>query len=253
MLVALGVLYTGLAAATFRQRDLATLLWVLGLTLAGYGEAILFEGVWLVLAYTGTAAALAAIARTVGERRLQAAALVYLVVAALITLVAETPPSQLVTATAHPAHGLASLLLLIAALAAFAWSLNWSERFRVAAGWVAGALGVYGASLAILEAAQRLSPEDVHTNFQRGQTAVSAFWGILALISLYAGLRQRRGLLRGGGFILFAISLGKIFLFDLPSLSSAQRALSFLAVGAVLLLGGFFYQRLSAQFDERVT
>jgi len=30
-----------------------------------------------------------------------------------------------------------------------------------------------------------------------------------------------------------------------------QRALSFLAVGAVLLLGGFFYQRLSAQFDER--
>ena len=34
-------------------------------------------------------------------------------------------------------------------------------------------------------------------------------------------------------------------------ISSVQRALSFLAVGAVLLLGGFFYQRLSAQFDER--
>jgi len=253
VLVALGALYTGLAAATFRQRELATLLWVLGLTIAGYGEAIMLEGVWLVLAYTATAAALAAIARTVRERRLQAAALVYVIVAALITLVAETPPSQLVTATAHPGDGLASLLLLIGALSAFAWSLNWSERFRVAAGWVAGALGVYAGSLAILEAAQRLSPEDVHTNFQRGQTAVSAFWGILALTSLYAGLRQRRGLLRGGGFILFAISLGKIFLFDLPSLSSAQRALSFLAVGAVLLLGGFFYQRLSAQFDERVT
>jgi uncharacterized membrane protein len=253
VLVALGALYTGLAAATFRQRELATLLWVLGLTIAGYGEAIMLEGVWLVLAYTATAAALAAIARTVRERRLQAAALVYLVVAALITLVAETPPAQLVTATAHPADGLASLLLLIGALSAFAWSLSWSERFRLAAGWVAGALGVYAGSLAILEALQRLSPEDVHTNFQRGQTAVSAFWGILALISLYAGLRQRRGLLRGGGFILFAISLGKIFLFDLPSLSSAQRALSFLAVGAVLLLGGFFYQRLSAQFDERLT
>jgi uncharacterized membrane protein len=80
---------------------------------------------------------------------------------------------------------------------------------------------------------------------------VSAFWGILALVSLYAGLKRRTGLLRGGGFILFAVSLGKIFLFDLPSLSSAQRALSFLAVGAVLLLGGFFYQRLSSQFDDR--
>src|SRR5204863_498572 len=116
---------------------------------------------------------------------------------------------------------------------------------------LAGALVVYGASLAILEAAQLLSPEDVHTNFQRGQTMVSAFWGVLALVFLYAGLRRRRPLLRGGGFVLFAVSLGKIFLFDLASLSSAQRALSFLAVGAVLLLGGFFYQRLSAQFDAR--
>jgi uncharacterized membrane protein len=78
------------------------------------------------------------------------------------------------------------------------------------------------------------------------------FWGLLALISLYVGLTQERGRLRAGGFILFGTSLGKIFLFDLPSLSSAQRALSFLAVGAVLLLGGFFYQHLSrTQFRER--
>jgi uncharacterized membrane protein len=42
------------------------------------------------------------------------------------------------------------------------------------------------------------------------------------------------------------VSLAKIFLYDLPSLSSITRALSFLAVGALLLLGGFFYQRLSS-------
>jgi uncharacterized membrane protein len=192
---------------------------------------------------------LAILSRTRRERRLQAASLVYLVVAALITLIAETPPSHFVTELADPGHGLASLLVLIAGMATLAWSLDWSEQLRVQAIWAAGALAVYGGSLAILEAAQRLSPEDVHTNFQRGQTAVSAFWGLLALISLYAGLRQRRRLLRVGGFVLFGISLGKIFLFDLPSLSSAQRALSFLAVGAVLLLGGFFYQRLSAALE----
>jgi uncharacterized membrane protein len=251
--VALGGLYAAIAAATFRRRDLATLLWILGLVVAGYGEAMLLDGVWLVLAYTATASGLAAGARVLREHRLQAAALAYLAVAALITLIAETPPSHFVTEIAHPGDGLASLVLVVAALAVFAWSLDWSERFRVETVWAAGALAVYGGSLAILEAAQRLSPEDVHTNFQRGQAAVSAFWGILALISLYVGLRQRRSLLRGGGFALFAVSLGKIFLFDLPSLSSAQRALSFLAVGAVLLLGGFFYQRLSAQFDERTT
>ena len=249
VLVAFGALYTALAAATFRLRDLSTLLWILGLTIAAYGEAVLLDGLWLVLAFTATASGLAVVARTVWERRLQAASLVYLVVAALITLVGETPPSHFVTELAHPGRGLASLVLVIAGMTTLAWSLDWSDQLRVQAIWATGALAVYGGSLAILEAAQTLSPEDVHTNFQRGQTAVSAFWGLLALISLYVGLQRRRRLLRMGGFVLFAISLGKIFLFDLPSLSSAQRALSFLAVGGVLLLGGFFYQRLSAQFE----
>jgi uncharacterized membrane protein len=125
---------------------------------------------------------------------------------------------------------------------------------------------------------QAIGSGGTETRFQWGHVAISIVWSIagavavlavlgrrsdvgltlglvwlalVALVSLYAGLRRGAGLLRGGGFILFGISLGKIFLFDLPSLSSVQRALSFLAVGAVLLLGGFFYQRLSAQFDER--
>jgi uncharacterized membrane protein len=152
---------------------------------------------------------------------------------------------------AHPGHGVASLLLVIGATAVLAWALSWNLRYRLQAIWVAGALSVYAASLLILEAMQRISNQDIHTDFQRGHTVVSAFWGLLALVSLYVGLKRRRGVLRVGGFILFAISLGKIFLYDLPSLSSVQRAFSFLAVGAVLLLGGFFYQRLSAQFDER--
>lgn len=254
VLVAAGALYSLLAAGAFlseRKRDLSTLLWLLGLGVAAIGADALLDGVWLVLAYTILAAGLAAISVLAPERRLQVASLVYIVLAALPTFATEAPLTHLVSARIHPGHGLPSLLLLIGALAVFAWALGWSERNRLTTIWITGALAVYTASLAILEAAQRLSPGTVNTDFQRGHTAVSAFWGILALVSLYVGLKRRTGLLRGGGFILFAVSLGKIFLFDLPSLSSAQRALSFLAVGAVLLLGGFFYQRLSSQFDDR--
>jgi uncharacterized membrane protein len=43
------------------------------------------------------------------------------------------------------------------------------------------------------------------------------------------------------------MSLVKLFLYDLAFLSSVARALSFLAVGAVILVGGFFYQRLAAE------
>jgi uncharacterized membrane protein len=144
-----------------------------------------------------------------------------------------------------------SLLLVLGGTAALAWALSGLRRQQLQAVWAGGALAVYTASLLILEAAQRLSHAGVQTDFQRGHTVVSAFWGVLALASLYVGLKRRSPLLRGGGFLLFAVSLGKLFVFDLPSLSSVQRALSFLAVGAVLLLGGFFYQRLSAQFDDR--
>ena len=254
VVLGVGVLYTALAAGAFsrpNQRDLSTLLWALGLAVAGVGEEMLLSGVWLVLAYTLTAALLCVVAVAVGERRLQVAALVYLALGALLALAEEAPPSHLVIGRAHPGHGVASLLLVIGATAVLAWALSWNERHRLQAIWVAGALSVYAASLLILEAMQRISNQGVHTDFQRGHTVVSAFWGLLALVSLYVGLKRRRGVLRVGGFILFAISLGKIFLYDLPSLSSVQRAFSFLAVGAVLLLGGFFYQRLSAQFEER--
>jgi uncharacterized membrane protein len=254
VLLGVGALYTALAAGAFLrpdQRELTTFLWIVGLALAAAGEEMLVSGVWLVLVYTFSAAALAVVAATVGERRLQVAALAYLSFAALFALGEEAPPTHLLVSRAHPGHGLPSLLLVIGATAVLAWSLSWNERYRVQAIWAAGGLSLYAASLSILEAMQRISNQGVHTDFQRGHTVVSAFWGLVALISLYVGLKRGQGLLRVGGFILFAVSLGKIFLFDLPSLSSVQRALSFLAVGAVLLLGGFFYQRLSAQFDER--
>ena len=58
-------------------------------------------------------------------------------------------------------------------------------------------------------------------------------------------LRRSRVAFQIGGFALFGVSLGKLFLYDLAWLSSLARALSFLAVGALLLLAGFFYQRLA--------
>ena len=46
------------------------------------------------------------------------------------------------------------------------------------------------------------------------------------------------------GLALFGLALTKLFLYDLSSLSSMTRALSFLLVGAILLAAGFFAERL---------
>jgi uncharacterized membrane protein len=125
------------------------------------------------------------------------------------------------------------------------------ERWRSISLWVGGVLLVYAASLGILEAAVRISTASLHTDFQRGHTAVSALWGALGLALLYVGLTHGRRALRLGGFALLGVSLGKLFLYDLSQLSPITRALSFLAVGAVVLLAGFFTQRLTAQLGDR--
>jgi uncharacterized membrane protein len=74
---------------------------------------------------------------------------------------------------------------------------------------------------------------------------VSAFWGLIGLVVLYVGLKRGVTWLRVVGFGLFGLALAKLFLYDLAFLSSITRALSFLAVGALLLVAGFFVQRLS--------
>jgi uncharacterized membrane protein len=90
----------------------------------------------------------------------------------------------------------------------------------------------------------------VTSAFQRGHTGVSTFWGLIGLAVLYAGLTRASASLRLAGFALLGLSLAKIFFYDLSMLSSVTRALSFLAVGAVLLLAGFFYQRLSTAHSQ---
>src|ERR671922_1125757 len=231
--------YGALAAGAFRlHRDLSTLLWALALVVAAGAEAVLVSGGWLTLAWAASAAALTWLAVLLDEERLQVAALGYLVVAFGWTILEEAPPNALVNATAHPAEGIGSVVLVAAATALFARLCLFEDaRWRTWSGWVAGIVVVYGLSLAILELAQLAPGGDLKTNFQRGHTGVSAFWGALGLALLYVGLTRRLRVLRLGGFALFGVSLAKLFLYDLAFLNSVARALSFLAVGAVLLLG----------------
>jgi uncharacterized membrane protein len=72
---------------------------------------------------------------------------------------------------------------------------------------------------------------------------VSAFWAAIGLVALWVGLRRGAQWLRLAGLALFGLALAKLFLYDLAFLSSITRVFSFLAVGAVLLFGGFLVQK----------
>src|SRR5262249_42342948 len=129
--------------------------------------------------------------------------------------------------------------------------LRLSARTEVPTLCALGLLTLYAISLTVLEVLERLSPGTVAERFQRGPTVVSAVWAFIALALLYVGLVRRRRALRVAAFVLFGAALAKIFLYDLSALTPVTRALSFMAVGAVLLVAGFFYQRLIEQLGTR--
>jgi hypothetical protein len=197
-----------------RYNDLSALLATIALAIGAVAVADLLSGSSLALAWAAEAAVLAWLATRIGDVRYQLGSLAYLLLAVGHALVIDTPLRHLFVERAHPAAGVAAPIAVSVAAAVFA------ERFELGGG-------------------------RIETKFERGHAAVSAVWGVLALLLLYLGLTRRLSL-RLAGFALFGVTLAKIFLYDLATLSPVARAMSFLAVGAVLLLGGFFYQRLSA-------
>jgi uncharacterized membrane protein len=244
-LLGIGACYGLLAATVLRsRRDLSTLLWATGLAIVLGAWPELVGATPLVVAWAATGAALSWLGRFSGEDRLQVGAAASILLALVWAVVDEAPPSDLFVAGWNPGHG-------VVALVAVALATGVLARHTRRLAWLAGALAVEAVSLAILQLFQWSGTGSVHLEFQRGHTAVSAFWGVLGLTALYLGLARRSRGLRLAGFAIFGVSLAKIFLYDLSALSSITRALSFLAVGAVLLLGGFFYQRLSSQVEER--
>jgi uncharacterized membrane protein len=221
-----------------RRRDFASALGIAALALAFPASVWLLDGTWLVLAWASAAAALAVLARY--EDRLEYGALAYLCFALLHTLLMEAQPNDVFVAHAHPGSGAPAVLLVLAGVLVFARVREW---LRTPLLWACGALGLYAATLGILEASERAGGS-IDTAFQRGHTGVSAVWAVVGLALLILGLKRSRAL-QIGGFALFGISLAKLFLYDLANLSSVTRAFSFVAVGMLIMVGGFFYQRLA--------
>jgi uncharacterized membrane protein len=254
VLLGITAFYLALAAGVFtRDRDFSVALWAPALVVGVFAAVELVDGAWLVLAWSAAAAALAIVSRYVREERLALGSAGYLTLALGYAIGVKAPPDEFFMANADPAEGVPSLLFALGAGIVFVvYALN-DERLRTVrllGGVGAAVVAMYAISLSILGLFEWVGTASVETDFQRGHSAVSAFWGIVGLATLYVGLTRELRVLRLAGFALFGLALAKLFLYDLANLSSVTRALSFLAVGAVLLLAGFFYQRLTAQARE---
>lgn len=86
------------------------------------------------------------------------------------------------------------------------------------------------------------------------ELTISVLWTLYASGLVFAGVKMASPLLRWQGLVLFGFTTLKVFLSDLADLSGIYRIMSAIALGVVLLIVSFVYQRkLSAERREGQT
>jgi uncharacterized membrane protein len=200
----------------------------------------------LVAAWALEGAALIQLARRQDDPLALPAGLAFLGLAGLHATVVEAPPIALLTGAASLRAAAEALGVLIIALLSVAWreAVRWRPWLLVAAG-----AALYLISVTIITAFQPAAGTDFSmvldlTVRQQGQVLLSACWGTVGVAGLILGLRRNTALVRDVALGLLLLTIGKVFLYDLSTLTSVYRVASFIGLGLLLLGAAFAYQRL---------
>ena len=194
-----------------------------------------------------------------GGRLYAATAWTLLSLGTLLVLVSVAPPNRLFVDGAstvnHPlfwsgataAIGAISVALLIGA---------WLFRSSSISRWlfVAGVASVvYLLSIGVVDEFQgRLGGATALEELQKqAQVALSILWAVLGGLGVIAGLGREKPALRGAGLALLGLVTAKVFVYDLASLDTAYRVLSFIGLGVLLLISAYLYQHIGPHPEQQ--
>jgi hypothetical protein len=166
--------------------------------------------------------------------------------AVIFTLLTAIPLDALINGVPSVLDATISGVILIGILVAA--RLHAPDTWHRQALWGALGLSLYVVSALIIDSFQGTSlTEGGLPGTAQGQVIVSSLWALSGLALIVSGLRRHRPTWRKAGLILLILSMAKITLYDLASLSSAGRMISFILVGLALLAAAFAYQWMSRQ------
>jgi len=260
LLFVFAALQVGLGILAMRlrvHRELGALLVGLGIAISAFGFGAALHGPALVVAWAAAAAVLAAFgsrldaapsANLSSAERMIIAAVGFLVLAVGHTVLFEAPPKAIFDGVPD----LAEAAIAIAACATGAFAVaRFVRRVSPDAAQLAAFAGttllVYLGSVVIVDTVGVDAGGDTR---QAGQTWLSAFWTVTGLGAVVLGLVRRRADIRLFGLGLLAVAIGKVWIYDLAELEALARVLSFVGLGALLLVGSFAYARIKPERDR---
>jgi uncharacterized membrane protein len=257
LLFAFAALQVGLGVLAIRlriHRELGSLLVGLGIAIAAFGLGAAFHGPALVVAWAASAAALAALGSRLDAtqspalspaERMTIAAVGFLALAIGHTLLFEAHPSAIfdgVESLAEAAVAIGACALAALAIARVVRRVS-PEAAQLAA-FTGATLLVYLGSIVIVDT---VGVDNLGTTRQAGQTWLSAFWTVTGLGAVIFGLVHRKAEIRLAGLALLGVAIAKVWIYDLAELEALARVLSFIGLGALLLVGAFAYGRIKPE------
>lgn len=79
---------------------------------------------------------------------------------------------------------------------------------------------------------------------------ISFLWGVYALALFIAGIAKDSSPARTAGFLMASLTITKVFLYDVSSLETIYRVLSFFVLGVILLVISFIYHKKVRKMSE---
>jgi uncharacterized membrane protein len=239
------------------HREIGSLLTGGGIALGSIGLANAFDGPTLVAAWSAMATALAYMATRVDRgsaptlsdaQRLLVGAFVFLALGIVHLLVVEAPPYAIVDGVEDLGSSLVAIACCAgAAIACWYWGRQIEPKAATVTGFVGATGFVYLGSVLIIDA---IGANDGGEAREIGQAWLSAFWAATGLGAVVWGMRRKSPKTRLGGLALLTVAIAKVWTYDLAELEELARALSFVALGLLLLAGAFSYQRFKPEKGE---
>jgi len=78
---------------------------------------------------------------------------------------------------------------------------------------------------------------------------ISIGWAVQAIILSSIGIKYMNSYIRKTGMAIFCLVIVKVFLFDVSSLSTGYRTISFIALGVILLAASFIYTKYKDRLE----
>jgi uncharacterized membrane protein len=84
---------------------------------------------------------------------------------------------------------------------------------------------------------------DIGKYEQSYKLGLSILWGVYALLLIALGIWKKKKHLRIGAIVLFAVTLIKLFFYDISDLDTIAKTIVFVSLGILLLIISFLYNK----------